>query len=98
MSAPGGRRSEAELLKHRELKEAALPQRAATMCAEAGKMGSQRLLLSGPDFRPRAGNGIDCERARWAEERTGDPVRQEVRGAQATLNDHAALWEPRAGK
>ena len=74
MSAPGGRRSEAELLKHRELKEAALPQRAATMCAEAGKMGSQRLLLSGPDFRPRAGNGIDCERARWAEERTGYDV------------------------
>ena len=36
MSAPGGRRSESELLKHRELKEAAPPRRAATMCAEAG--------------------------------------------------------------
>nr|DAD83790.1 MAG TPA: hypothetical protein [Myoviridae sp. ctI7W9] len=37
MSAPGGRRSESELLKHRELEEAAPPRRAATMCAEAGK-------------------------------------------------------------
>ena len=43
MSAPGGRRSESELLKHRELKEAASPQRTATMCAEAGKIGSRRI-------------------------------------------------------
>jgi len=43
MSAPGGRRSESELLKHRELKEAASPRRAATMCAEAGKIGSRRI-------------------------------------------------------
>ena len=41
MSAPGGRRSESELLKHRELKEADSPQRTATMCAEAGKIGSR---------------------------------------------------------
>ena len=41
MSAPGGRRSESELLKHRELKEAASPQRTATMCAEPGKIGSR---------------------------------------------------------
>ena len=43
MSAPSGRRSESELLKHRELKEAASPQRTATMCAEAGKIGSRRI-------------------------------------------------------
>ena len=43
MSAPGGRRSESELLKHRELKEADSPQRTATMCAEAGKIGSRRI-------------------------------------------------------
>ena len=43
MSAPGGRRSESELLKHRELKEAASPRRAATMCAEAGEIGSRRI-------------------------------------------------------
>ena len=41
MSAPGGRRSESELLKHRELEEAAPSRRAATMCAEAGKIGSR---------------------------------------------------------
>ena len=41
MSAPGGRRSESELLKHRELEEAAPPRRAATMCAEAGERGSR---------------------------------------------------------
>ena len=41
VSAPGGRCSESELLKHRELKEAASPRRAATMCAEAGKRGSR---------------------------------------------------------
>ena len=43
MSAPGGRRSESELLKHRELEEAAPSRRAATMCAEAGKIGSRRI-------------------------------------------------------
>ena len=43
MSAPGGRRSESELLKHWELKEAASPQRTATMCAEPGKIGSRRI-------------------------------------------------------
>ena len=43
MSAPGGRRSESELLKHRELKEVAPPRRAATMCAEPGKIGSRRI-------------------------------------------------------
>ena len=43
MSAPGGRRSESELLKHRELKEAASPQRTATMSAEPGKIGSRRI-------------------------------------------------------
>jgi len=43
MSASGGRRSESELLKHRELKEADSPQRAATMCAEAGERGSRRI-------------------------------------------------------
>ena len=43
MSAPGGRRSESELLKHRELKEADSPRRTATMCAEAGKTGSRRI-------------------------------------------------------
>jgi hypothetical protein len=43
MSAPSGRRSESELLKHRELKEAASPQRTATMCAEAGEIGSRRI-------------------------------------------------------
>ena len=48
MSAPGGRRSESELLKHRELKEAAPPRRAATMCAEAG----EREGLSGNSFYP----------------------------------------------
>ena len=41
MSAPGGRRSESELLKHRELKEADSPQRTATMCAEPGERGSR---------------------------------------------------------
>ena len=46
MSAPGGRRSESELLKHRELKEAASPQRTATMCAEPGKIGSRRIPQS----------------------------------------------------
>ena len=40
-SAPGGRRSESELLKHRELEEAAPSRRAATMCAEAGKIGGR---------------------------------------------------------
>ena len=43
MSASGGRRSESELLKHRELEEAAPSRRAATMCAEAGKIGSRRI-------------------------------------------------------
>ncbi len=50
MSAPGGRRSESELLKHRELKEAASPRRAATMCAEAGKIGIQGFLLACAHF------------------------------------------------
>ena len=43
MSAPGGGRSESDLLKHRELEEAAPSRRAATMCAEAGKIGSRRI-------------------------------------------------------
>ena len=56
------------------------------------------MYFPGQVKQPRAGDGIDCERVRWTMKRTGDPVRQGVRGASATLNDLAALWEPRAGK
>ena len=48
--------------------------------------------------QPRVGDGIDCERVRWTMKRTGDPVRQGVRGASATLNDLAALVGASGGK